>query len=372
MSSDSRFALNAVCPYFTMFPLEYPMRALHPPRLRSYKSPIVCDPFCGRGTSMFAARLRGVRAYGMDVAPVAVAIARAKLAISTIDEVTALLGELLASRTTLDLPRGEFWDWAFNSEVLEQVCRIRGGLMNRRSDAAVLLRSVMLGALHGPRAKTKQGASYLSNQMPRTFAAKPDYAVRFWRKRRRKPPRVDVQSIVRKRADRALGTEVPIARTAPTDIQCADSRSAAAFHRLEGKITHVVTSPPYYGLRTYSQDQWLREWFLGGTETVNYGVGPALDHSSPEAFSKSLAEVWDNVGDHAAQRIRLHIRFGGIRSRSTSAEDILRGSLDASIHPWRVLTRHSAATSKHGRRQALQMLTSDDPVEESDYVVGMR
>src|ERR1700683_2055364 len=111
MSSDSRFALNAVCPYFTMFPLEYPMRALHPPRLRSYKSPIVCDPFCGRGTSMFAARLRGVRAYGMDVAPVAVAIARAKLAISTIDEVTALLGELLASRTSPDLPRGEFWNW---------------------------------------------------------------------------------------------------------------------------------------------------------------------------------------------------------------------------------------------------------------------
>ena len=126
----------------------------------------------------------------MDVAPVAVAIARAKLAVATIEEVTELLGELLACRKSSELPRGEFWDWAFNGDVLEQVCRIRTGLMNRRSDAAVLLRSVMLGALHGPRAKTKQGASYLSNQMPRTFAAKPDYAIRFWRKRRRKPPRV--------------------------------------------------------------------------------------------------------------------------------------------------------------------------------------
>ncbi len=363
MSYEPRYALNAICPYFTMFPLEYPMRALHQPRLRSYRSPIVCDPFCGRGTTLFAARLRGVRAYGMDVAPVAVAVARSKLAVATTTEVTALVSELLAGDTPITVPRGEFWDWAFNERVLEQVCRIRSELINRRSDAAVLLRSVMLGALHGPRAKSKEGASYLSKQMPRTFAAKPDYAIRFWRKRRRKPPSVDVQSIVEKRVKRALGGEVPVARTAPTDIQCVDSRSATAFHRIEGNITHVVTSPPYYGLRTYSQDQWLREWFLGGNYTVNYGVGPALDHGSPEVFSMSLAQVWDNVGNHAAQRIRLHIRFGGIRSRSTSAEDILRESLNASVPPWRVLTRHSAATSKHGKRQALQMLTADDPVE---------
>ena len=31
MSADSRYALNAICPYFTMFPLEYPMRVLDPP-----------------------------------------------------------------------------------------------------------------------------------------------------------------------------------------------------------------------------------------------------------------------------------------------------------------------------------------------------
>ena len=27
MSYEPRYALNAICPYFTMFPLEYPMRA---------------------------------------------------------------------------------------------------------------------------------------------------------------------------------------------------------------------------------------------------------------------------------------------------------------------------------------------------------
>jgi hypothetical protein len=49
-------------------------------RLRTYKSPILCDPCCGRGTGLFAACMREVRAYGIDMAPGAVAIARVKLA----------------------------------------------------------------------------------------------------------------------------------------------------------------------------------------------------------------------------------------------------------------------------------------------------
>jgi hypothetical protein len=55
MSADPRYALNAICPYFTMFPLEYPMRVLDPAKLDGYKKPIVADPFCGRGTTIFAA-----------------------------------------------------------------------------------------------------------------------------------------------------------------------------------------------------------------------------------------------------------------------------------------------------------------------------
>jgi hypothetical protein len=155
-------------------------------------------------------------------------------------------------------------------------------------------------------------------------------------------------------------------------VQCADSRSAAAFSRLEGEITHVVTSPPYYGLRTYSQDQWLREWFLGGPTTVNYRKGPGLDHGSPASFAKSLAKVWDNVGHHASSRVRLYVRFGGIGSRKAVADDILRHSLKLSTRPWRVLTRHTASSVNVGKRQAVQMQAAADPIEESDYVVILR
>ena len=180
---------------------------------------------------------------------------------------------------------------------------------------------------------------------------------------------MDLPAIIKKRTARVLSTPLRCARTLPADVQCADSRSAASFSRLEGKITHVVTSPPYYGLRTYSQDQWLREWFLGGPTTVNYRKGPGLDHGSPASFAKSLAEVWDNVGHHASSRVRLYVRFGGIGSRKAVADDILRHSLKLSTHPWRVLTRHTASSANVGKLQAVQMQATADPIEESDYVV---
>jgi DNA modification methylase len=76
LAYDQRNALNAICPYFTMFPLEYPLRVL---RVHRKDQPIVMDPFCGRGTTLFAARQLGLQAHGIDSSPVAVAIARAKL-----------------------------------------------------------------------------------------------------------------------------------------------------------------------------------------------------------------------------------------------------------------------------------------------------
>jgi hypothetical protein len=369
MASDPRYALNAVCPYFTMFPLEYPMRVLNHRRVRSDRSPVLCDPYCGRGTSLFAARMRGIRAYGIDVAPVAVAIAQAKLATTTSEAVLELFDRIMAERMSVRMPVGAFWESCYEAQTLGQICRLRQGLLGRRSAAAAMLRAVSLGALHGPLAKSKEGAGYFSNQMPRTFAAKPDYAVRFWRRLGCKPPRVNVRAVIKRRLDRAIHEQLPPSPTGPADVQCADSRFASAFGRIEDNITHVITSPPYYGLRTYSQDQWLREWFLGGPSHVDYSTGPGLDHGSPEAFARSLALVWNNIGRHAASRIRVHVRFGGIRSRNTSAEDILRQSFRKSEHPWRIVTKHPAATSKGGKRQAVQMNTAHDPVEEHDYVV---
>jgi hypothetical protein len=70
-------ALNGVCPYYTMYPLDFPLRVLKEHRKRGVW---VIDPFCGRGTTNFAARLLGMPSIGVDSSPVAAALAKAKLA----------------------------------------------------------------------------------------------------------------------------------------------------------------------------------------------------------------------------------------------------------------------------------------------------
>ena len=69
-------ALNGVCPYYTMYPLDFPLRVL---KRAGKVGEWVLDPFCGRGTTNFAARLLGMPSVGIDSSPVAAALAKAKL-----------------------------------------------------------------------------------------------------------------------------------------------------------------------------------------------------------------------------------------------------------------------------------------------------
>src|SRR5688572_12086939 len=164
-------SLNAVCPYFTMFPLDFPLAVLKRFRRKRIR---VFDPFCGRGTTIFAARIRGKECYGFDSSPIATAIARAKLAESSAEDVISLAESLLLDDSRVTVPKGEFWKWAFAPETLRQICILRKRLMHLRSETADVLRAVCLGALHGPLTKAVETRSYFSNQMPRTFASKPN------------------------------------------------------------------------------------------------------------------------------------------------------------------------------------------------------
>jgi hypothetical protein len=92
--------------------------------------------------------------------------------------VVRLARQLLDNVLQEDVPEGEFWRWCYESETLREIVTLRAGLMGLNTPTAAMLRAVVLGILHGPR--NKRLPSYLSNQMPRTYASKPAYAVKFW------------------------------------------------------------------------------------------------------------------------------------------------------------------------------------------------
>ena len=305
-------ALNAVCPYYTMFPIEYPLSILRRYRRKTIR---VLDPFCGRGTTIFAARLLGHEGFGIDSSPVAVAIAKAKVANCDADDVIHLANKILNGSNRVTIPTGDFWDWAYDRNTLKAVCRLRAGLLNARVDAANVLRAICLGALHGPLSKNPESASYFSNQMPRTFASKPAYSVKFWRKRKMKPRSVNVSAVIQRRLTR-LGLEKLKRPRGLPEITQGDARMKPSYRALSGRVETVISSPPYYGMKTYIADQWLRNWFVGGPPSVPYSGVEQLSHDGPAEFAASLGKVWDQVGDVLDENGRSFDEIAAERSRA--------------------------------------------------------
>lgn len=367
-------ALNTVCPYYTMFPLAFPARVLR----SAGNKDLVADPYCGRGTTIYAARLRGLLSYGVDTSPVAVAVSRAKLSSTSLSAVMQAYDRLLESVPRAETPSGRFWKLAFHEETLSVLCRLRSALRrssrnkgSSESGAVVMLRAVALGALHGPLNSHGLPGSYFSNQMLRTFAPKPDYAVRFWNTKGLKPHPADVREIIRKRAKNILDGFVPIGSQG--QIIAGDSRKKESWEMLPRKISRVITSPPYYGMNTYEEDQWLRMWFLGGPSAVRYGNKNQLSHHSPEDFAKSMARVWDNVGNHARSDIIMAVRFGAIGSHKSDYRQIMADSLEFSRHHWRLVSTRAAGDAADGRRQAMSMgsRAKSSSIEERDFYVRL-
>jgi hypothetical protein len=351
-------ALNGICPYFTMFPLEFPLGVL---TRHAKQGEAVLDPFAGRGTTLYAGRLLGLRAFGIDSNPVAVAISEAKLANTTPGRVVAAARRILEEiKEPRDVPTGEFWQRAFHERVLDSLCRLRQGLLlNCESDARKALRALILGALHGPRAKQQQ--SYFSNQCPRTYAPKPRYSVKFWRQRKMSPPEVDVLDVITRRAERYFGEEKT---EAVGCVVAGDSQQCASFSRVDTKASWIMTSPPYYGMRTYIPDQWLRRWFIGGPSEVDYSNEGQLSHASQETFAAGMRAVWANCAQHANAGCRLVIRFGAINDRKVDALTLAKKSLQDS--PWLITSARRAGTASTGKRQADHFVPAKAAIEEYD------
>jgi hypothetical protein len=163
------------------------------------------------------------------------------------------------------------------------------------------------------------------------------------------PDDVDVLSIIKTRAERYLSNPLPGAKG---KVELGDSRVAGAFSNMP-KARFIVTSPPYFGMRTYLPDQWLRLWFLGGPDYVEYRQPEKqLEHSNAAHFAAEMGRVWKNVASHTSAGGRMIIRYGGINDRAIEPMYVLKQSLLDSR--WRMVTARAVPDSDNGRRQVRQ------------------
>jgi hypothetical protein len=344
-----------------MFPLDFPLQHL----AAKPEATSVLDPFCGRGTTLYAARLAGLPAVGIDINPVAVAIAEAKLTHVTPAAVLRLARQILMDGPRGEVPNGDFWRWCYEAETLREVVTLRTSLLELRSPTAAMLRAVLLGILHGP--LNKGLPSYLSNQMPRTYASKPAYAVKFWKTRGMKPIRFSALDVIGRRVDRLLGSAP---RAQGGRVYLGDS--VQTLQGLRQKFDLVVTSPPYYGMRTYVADQWLRSWFLGGPPEVPYGTtGQIARQPNQAAFIQALADVWTSTARRCHQGARLAIRFGALPSTRTDPEGMILASLQLAEAGWALKDVHPAGISPKRVRQAEQFGKAGSSIDEVDVIAEL-
>lgn len=361
--SSSILRLNAICPYYTMFPLDFPYKQL----MKASRGDWVLDPFCGRGTTNFAARLLGLASIGIDSNPVAVATASAKLVDVEADGVAALCRTILSTADDpKTVPSNRFWELCYHPETLRQICVLREELMRDcNSDERIALRALLSGVLHGPRMKNLP--SYLSNQMPRSYATKPNSAIRFWESRSMVPVYIDVAELVARRANHVFGNVPP--STAGMIIK-SDSRNVTK-EMIPHGIKWVVTSPPYLGMVTYLPDQWLRNWFVGGTDEVCYYSREQITNDTTSSFIHELSKVWAQLALVCEPMAHMIIRFGGLPSYKGDPSEILRESIKKADSSWNVTTVRSAGIA--GKyRQAEQFGKVGNSVEEIDLYAVLR
>lgn len=285
---------------------------------------IIFDPFAGRGTSVFEALLNGHPAAGTDVNPVAVCISNAKANAPSPASVTRRIKDLkrrYSKEPCEDQFPSEFFEWCYHPTTFHQLTYLRRTLSWRSDLRDTFIAALMLGILHG---ESHKSANYLSNRMPRTISTKPRYSVRWWRARNLRPPLRDCFDVLERSARYRFCSELPEKKGR---VALQDARKAwTCFPELSGRVTHVITSPPYLNVTDFVEDQWLRLWFLGGPPQPKSSNGDDRHHSR-KRYWRFLAECWAGIESLLAEEATIVVRIGGKNLADEQLSENLRYSL---------------------------------------------
>jgi hypothetical protein len=354
-----------------MFPAEFVRE-----KVQTYSAPgeWVFDPFCGRGTTVLESLLLGRNAAGSDINPVAFCVARAKVERPTLSAVLRRISNL---QVIYEYSSTEKWDKAraslppffkrgFYHTTLKELLFLRSALNWSGSRTDRFIAALVLGSLHG---EMDRSDAYFSNQMPRTICLKPDYSVRYWRSRNLFPEKRRVFEMLKQKAKHRLSG---VNDHTTGKVKLADARDAfREFSSLRGKVSLIVTSPPYLNVTRYEEDQWLRLWFLGGKAQPTYGKVSKDDrHNSPTKYWQFLKDSWKGVAPLLKDSAKIVIRLGAIAMDESEMTDRLAATIKAAFPDSKTLAR--PRRSSIVRRQATNFLpTSKGCRYEIDFVFAV-
>jgi hypothetical protein len=277
-----------------MFPTDFADKVI-----RKYSNPgdTVLDPFAGRATAVYSAAMQERHGIGIEVNPVGWVYGKAKLSTASESAVTSRVEHLARiarnyHEQAVRLP--PFFHRCFSHGVREFLLAARDQLNWRYQQSDWTLMAILLVYLHG-----KRGQSF-SNQMRQTKSMSPQYALRWWKRRRKAPPEIDPVDFLAKRITWRYAKGLPV--TATSRVYLGDA--VQVLPRLERSIgesslarPHLLfTSPPYCGVTNYHYDQWLRLWLLGYPAFLKRLAGTSRGRfSNQDGYRDLLSSVFERA-----------------------------------------------------------------------------
>ena len=272
-------------------------------------SDVVFDPFMGRGTTLLEAVLLGRDVLGNDVNPLSRVLVEARLTPPDLPEVAARLECLVLDEPT-ERPAG--FEVFFDERTLNQICRLRAYLAERRSNgcADAVDRWIQMVALNRLTGHSKGFFSVYT--LPPNQAASIESQRKINARRGQRPEYRDVAQLILRKT-RALLRDVPAQMPQGCSRGFFQQAVDAPFDYSGPPVVLAVTSPPFMDIVNYKEDNWMRCWFVG--------VDPAAIRITQ---TRKIAE-WKALVRGALQSVASITRPGGVFAFEVG--EIRRGSL---------------------------------------------
>lgn len=218
---------------------------------------VVLDPFMGRGTTPVQAALMGRRAFGNDINPLSVLLARPRLRPITLGAVSEALKSVDWSKGKIereDLLAFYHPETLKRLEALRIWLRERAPLSTENVDpVADWIRMVSINRLSGHSPGFFSGRS-----MPPNQAVSVKAQVKINEKLGVSPPERDVVAIILKKT-RTLLKDGGISSSVGNLLSVGTAWNLQDIDA--GVVDLTVTSPPFLDIVQYASDNWLRCWF---------------------------------------------------------------------------------------------------------------
>ena len=278
--------------------------------LRKYRPRVVCDPFCGSGTTLVEALSLGISGFGSDISEFNCLLSRVKTAPYDLEELEWEIEDILHRAFTPPQLRimeehvayaasSYLWDW-FAPKALSELLSYRsfiGSYRNRELLKVILSRS----------ARSSRLTTHFDLDFPKSPTTEPYHCYKHTRIC--KPTETARQFLTRYSHDtlRRIKEYSMIRQEVDTNVVCGDSRQIEF-----PECDLVVTSPPYVGLIDYHEQHRYAYELLGIPWQADKEIGRASYGSSRRAqreYMEQIQEVFANVRQYMTKDARMVVVY---------------------------------------------------------------